>query len=95
MSPRAAANQGDLGAYMFFVCIMFGYDALAGSVVISVAEFRKDFGFRYGNEYVVSAAWQLGFQAAFFAGQSSQDVAKAFAPNGFPRNSTLSDRRLT
>ncbi|KAH6686402.1 general substrate transporter [Plectosphaerella plurivora] len=54
--------------YMFFVCIMYGYDALAGSVVISILEFRKDFGFRYGDEYVVSAAWQLGFQAAFFAG---------------------------
>lgn len=53
---------------MFFVCIMYGYDALAGSVVISIEEFRKDFGFRYGNEYVVGADWQLGFMAAFFAG---------------------------
>ncbi|KAM0335576.1 hypothetical protein ACHAQA_000624 [Verticillium albo-atrum] len=54
--------------YMFFVCIMYGYDALAGSVVISIEQFRKDFGFRYGDEYVVGADWQLGFQAAFFAG---------------------------
>jgi MFS family permease len=53
---------------MFLVCIMYGYDALAGSVVISIEEFRKDFGFRYGDDYVVGADWQLGFQAGFFAG---------------------------
>lgn len=57
-----------LGGYMFFVCIMYGYDALAGSIVISIEEFRKDFGFQYDDQYVVSAAWQLGFQAGFFGG---------------------------
>src|SRR5262245_60473592 len=61
--------DGDKGLCMLFVCILYGYDALAGSVVISIAEFRKDFGFPYGNDYVISAEWQLGFQAAFFAGE--------------------------
>lgn len=60
-----------LGFYMFFICIMFGYDALAGSVVISIAEFRKDFGYLFEGTYVVDANWQLGFQAAFFVGKSS------------------------
>ncbi|KAH7176804.1 general substrate transporter [Dactylonectria macrodidyma] len=54
--------------YMFFICIMFGYDALAGSVVVSIAEFRKNFGYLYEGAYVVDASWQLGFQAGFFVG---------------------------
>jgi hypothetical protein len=54
---------------MLFICVMFGYDSLAGSNVVSIAEFRKDFGYLYGDEYVVSADWQLGFQAATFGGR--------------------------
>jgi hypothetical protein len=50
---------------------MYGYDSLAGSNVVSIAEFRKDFGYEYGNECVVSADWQLGFQAATFGGKFS------------------------
>lgn len=53
---------------MFFVCIMYGFEALAGSVVISIEQFRKDFGFQFGDQWVVGAEWQLGFQAGFFAG---------------------------
>lgn len=53
---------------MFLICVMYGYDALAGSVVISIEAFRRDFGFQFGDQYVVSAAWQLGFQAGFFVG---------------------------
>ncbi|KAH8669748.1 putative general alpha-glucoside permease [Tricladium varicosporioides] len=54
--------------YMFFICIMFGYDSLAGGIVISIQEFRKDFGYPYAGDYVVSADWQLGFQAATLGG---------------------------
>lgn len=65
---HADRSRDGAGAYMFVVCIMYGYDALAGSVVIAIEAFRRDFGFRYGNDYVVGADWQLGFQAGFFAG---------------------------
>ncbi|KAJ0304619.1 hypothetical protein Brms1b_011207 [Colletotrichum noveboracense] len=50
--------------YMFFLCITWGFDGLAGGIVVSITEFRKDFGTPYGDDYVVSATWQLGFQAA-------------------------------
>ncbi|CAI6093058.1 hypothetical protein V2G26_017997 [Clonostachys chloroleuca] len=49
--------------YMFFICVAWGFDGLAGGVVVSIAEFRKDYGKPYGGDYVVDANWQLGFQA--------------------------------
>lgn len=58
---------------------MYGYDNVAGSVVISITEFRKDFGYLYNGEWVVGADWQLGFQAAFFFGK--QEPKRSRAPN--------------
>lgn len=55
---------------MFFICILWGYDGLAGGVVISIAQFRKDFGYAYGGDYVIDANWQLGFTAATLFGMS-------------------------
>lgn len=49
---------------MFFICIVWGYDGLAGNVVVSIVQFRKDFGHPYNGDYVVDANWQLGFQGA-------------------------------
>ncbi|KAG0651218.1 Maltose transport MAL11 [Hyphodiscus hymeniophilus] len=54
--------------YSFFICCMFGYDSLAGIAVISLPAFRKTFGYLYEGDYVVSANWQLGFQAATLGG---------------------------
>ena len=45
---------------MFFICIMWGFDGLAGGVVVSIAEFRQDYGTAYDGDYVVDANWQLG-----------------------------------
>lgn len=49
---------------MFFLCITWGFDGLAGGIVVSITEFRRDFGTPYDGDYVVDANWQLGFQAA-------------------------------
>lgn len=48
---------------------MWGFDGLAGGVVVSIAEFRKDYGTAYEGDYVVDADWQLGFQAATLFGE--------------------------
>jgi hypothetical protein len=48
---------------------MFGFDSLAGGVVVGITEFRKDFGTPFGGDYVVDANWQLGFQAATLFGK--------------------------
>jgi hypothetical protein len=50
--------------YMFFLCITWGYDGLAGAIVISIAQFRRDYGTPYNGDWVIDANWQLGFQAA-------------------------------
>jgi hypothetical protein len=54
--------------YMFFICIMWGYDGLAGGVVTGVAEFRKDYGRQYDGDYVPDVNWQLGFTAVTLFG---------------------------
>ncbi len=54
---------------MFFICILWGYDGLAGGVVISIADFRRDFGYAYGGDYVIDANWQLCFTAATLFGR--------------------------
>lgn len=47
---RADFDSSFTGAYMFFICIMYGYDALVGSVVISIEQFREDFGLPFFPE---------------------------------------------
>ncbi|KAF1959490.1 general substrate transporter [Byssothecium circinans] len=54
--------------YMFFTCITYGFDSLAGGVVIGIAKFREDFGYPFAGDYVVDASWQLGFLAATLGG---------------------------
>ncbi|RDW95116.1 general substrate transporter-1 [Coleophoma crateriformis] len=71
--------------YSFFICIMFGYDSLAGGVVIGIEAFRKDFGYPYGGDYVVAASWQLGFQAATLGGLVIGGFVTGFAANKFGR----------
>ncbi|KAF1848237.1 general substrate transporter [Cucurbitaria berberidis CBS 394.84] len=71
--------------YMFFTCIMFGFDSLAGGVVISIAEFRKDFGKPFGGQYVIDANWQLGFQAATLGGIIFGGLLTGFGVNKFGR----------
>lgn len=45
--------------FMFYTCIMFGFDSLAGGVVVSIVEFRRDFGHPYEGDYVIDANWQV------------------------------------
>ncbi|KAH7112489.1 general substrate transporter [Dendryphion nanum] len=54
--------------YMLFICIMWGYDGLAGAIVLSIPRFRQDYGYPYNGDYVVSANWQLGFTSASLFG---------------------------
>ncbi|KAK7182677.1 putative sugar transporter [Paraphaeosphaeria sporulosa] len=54
--------------YMLFICIMWGYDGMAGSIVLSIPRFRQDYGYIYAGDYVVSAEWQMGFTSASLFG---------------------------
>lgn len=57
---------------MFFICIMWGYEGLAGTAVIGLGAFRIMYGHQYDGDYVVDADWQLGFTAATLAGKFFQ-----------------------
>ncbi|KAF2033341.1 MFS general substrate transporter [Setomelanomma holmii] len=70
---------------MFFTCIMFGFDSLAGGVGVSIVEFRKDFGHPYGGDYVVDTNWQLGFQAATLFGIIFGGLATSIGVHNFGR----------
>lgn len=71
--------------YCFFLCVTWGFDGLAGGVVVSIAEFRQDFGTAFGEDYVVDANWQLGFQAATLFGMIFGGWISGLAINKFGR----------
>ncbi|KAI5236746.1 MFS hexose transporter [Aureobasidium subglaciale] len=54
--------------YMLYNSIAYGYDGIAGSVVINLPQFRKDFGTPFFGQYVVPAEWQLAFAGASLVG---------------------------
>jgi len=64
--------------YMFFTCVMYGFDSLAGGVVVGITEFRKDFGHPFAGDYVIDANWQLGFQAATLGGKYQSYISLWF-----------------
>lgn len=43
---------------MVWVLILTGYENQTGGMVISIPQFRKDFGFEFGGSYVLDAKWQ-------------------------------------
>lgn len=57
-----------IGLYMFFICVMWGYEGLAGAAVIGLGAFRAQYGHPYEGDYVVDANWQLAFTASTLAG---------------------------
>lgn len=75
--------------YMFFICIMWGFDGLAGGVVTSIAEFRKDFGYPYAGDYVVDANWQLGWLAATLFGLVFGGLVAGLAVNRWGRSPVI------
>lgn len=72
LSRMASIRQSPMAVawccYMLFTCIMWGYDGLAGAIVLSTPRWRQDYGYLYDGDYVVSANWQLGFTAASLVG---------------------------
>lgn len=71
------------------LCCTFGFDALAGGVVMGIVEFRRDFGHPFAGDYVVDADWQLGFQAATLFGIVGGGLLAGLAINRFGRQATF------
>ena len=68
-------------SYMIFTCIMYGYDGMASSIVLTLPKFRQDYGYFWEGQYVVSAAWQLGFTAIALFGVVLGGVATGLLQN--------------
>lgn len=47
--------------YTIFVLVISSFDNQAGGVVLSIPQFRKDFGSLYNGDYVLSAKWQSAY----------------------------------
>jgi len=50
--------------YAIFVLVISSFDNQAGGVVLSIPQFRKDFGSLYNGNYVLSAEWQSAYSGA-------------------------------
>jgi SP family general alpha glucoside:H+ symporter-like MFS transporter len=50
--------------YALFVLVLSSFDNQAGGVVLSIPQFRKDFGSPYNGDYVLSAKWQSAYSGA-------------------------------
>ncbi|KAL3457558.1 general substrate transporter, partial [Aspergillus heterothallicus] len=68
---------------MLFTCIMWGYDGLASAIVLSIPQWRQDYGYLYQGAYVVSASWQLAFTAASMIGLVVGGAATGLVANRF------------
>jgi SP family general alpha glucoside:H+ symporter-like MFS transporter len=63
-----------IGWALFVLCLQ-GFDATAGSTVVGIQQFRKDFGRPYRENYVLHAQWQ----SAFTGGPSAMAVIGALS----------------
>ena len=50
--------------YACWTVILVSFDVQAAGSVVGIPEFRKDFGFKYENDYVIPAKWQSAFSGA-------------------------------
>lgn len=50
--------------YMVWIMLSSNYINTAGSSVLGIPRFRKDFGSPYGDDYVLPAAWQSAYFGA-------------------------------
>ncbi|KAI9779162.1 MAG: hypothetical protein M1839_007697 [Geoglossum umbratile] len=55
--------------FALFTCILWGYDGLAGNIVVGIPQFRQDFGVFYENQWVIPAEWLLGFNGGGMASE--------------------------
>lgn len=50
--------------YGVFVTLLVSYENQAAGTVLSIPQFRKDFGYYYDGNYVIDATWQAAFSGA-------------------------------
>ncbi|KAH8879239.1 maltose permease [Thozetella sp. PMI_491] len=56
--------------YSVFTCLLVSFENQAAGLVLSIPRFRQDFGHKFGDDYVLDAAWQ----SAFFGGPIASTI---------------------
>jgi MFS transporter, SP family, general alpha glucoside:H+ symporter len=47
--------------YAIWVLVLNSFENQAGGAVLGIPQFRKDFGYAFGGDYVLPAKWQSAF----------------------------------
>jgi MFS transporter, SP family, general alpha glucoside:H+ symporter len=48
-------------SYAIWLLVLNSFENQAGGTALGIPQFRKDFGYKYGDEYVLPANWQGAF----------------------------------
>ncbi|KAF4622767.1 hypothetical protein G7Y89_g14257 [Cudoniella acicularis] len=86
---RMLGEMGEIavkdGSYALFTCIFWGYDGLAGTIVLAISQFRNDYGTEFQGQFVVSAIVQLEFGAMTLIGLMGGGALTAFVSKKWGR----------
>jgi len=66
---NSKSTPRQIGSFALFTCVLWGYDGLAGNIVVGIPQFRQDFGVFYENQWVIPAEWLLGFNGGGMASE--------------------------
>ncbi|CDK24448.1 unnamed protein product [Kuraishia capsulata CBS 1993] len=79
--PRASAWM----LFMVWAMILVGYENQAGSIVISIPQFRQDFGHKYKTEYVLDTQWQSAISGGPLGAIAISSFASSWIGDRFGR----------
>ncbi|KAI1000344.1 hypothetical protein K3495_g7851 [Podosphaera aphanis] len=71
--------------YSLFTCVMWGYDGLASNIILSIPQFRQDYGKPFGDQYTIAPIWQLGLAGGSLLGLLMGGVGTGFVAKRWGR----------
>ncbi|KAH6867513.1 general substrate transporter [Thelonectria olida] len=75
--------------YAVWTVLLVSYENQASGIVISIPQFRKDFGSFFSGDYVLSAKWQAAFSGAPVASQVIGALATGQVADWIGRRNTM------
>ncbi|WWC90021.1 uncharacterized protein L201_004951 [Kwoniella dendrophila CBS 6074] len=70
-------------------CLLWGYDVQVSSGLLSAPYFRHDFGYKFGDEYVVPARWQSAFNSVGSIGGMFGGIAVGWIADHIGRRGSI------
>ncbi|CDK28753.1 unnamed protein product [Kuraishia capsulata CBS 1993] len=71
--------------FMVWLMILVGYEGQAGSIVVSIPQFRQDFGHWYEDQYVLETKWQSAISGAPLAAIAFSSMTSSWFADRFGR----------